>query len=278
MTFNLPPGDYQLRFEEDLVVHETTLKVPADQPVDVRLVLDAVVLKVGLASRPGGPALKKSRITVSHQGKKAASWGPGTFLVPAGQYEVSARHGKVLANEKFSGKPGEIVEKSLISAVGKLKLSTQYGPGGEMISRGVFHRVFPANSGERTQAKAVASGWDNREFILPPGEYVVASKGNKAQASTPVVVEGDQRADLIVDLNAGELAVLAKGAKQIEIRDANPDSSGRHPLVDTKWGASYRGLLQAGQYRVVARFKDRDNLMNERVLLEIGRRLTVSLP
>jgi Ca-activated chloride channel family protein len=269
-TTTLEPGRYLLRYRKDMVTAETIVEVKEGEAVDRDLVLDAGVVTVRVLPDDGAEVDGGARFDLEAGGKKDGGYGEGTIVVPAGQVVLTARLGESNAEEAFALAPGEIVQKDVVMGIGILAINAEYAEGGPAVDSGQLRvDVLSAKKsldGKRKQLDG-AYGPGNR-FKLPPGDYVVRARLDKAIAEMPVNVTRGELTDLVVNLDAGVLFVAAPGAYRIDVLEGKPDLQGKRMQIDGAYGEEYQITLNPGDYLVVATMGD--NAQGEKKELSVS--------
>ncbi|GAB4352132.1 MAG: VWA domain-containing protein [Oricola sp.] len=257
-TTTLEPGRYLLRYHKDMVVAETVVDVKEGEAVDRDLVLDAGVVTVRVLPDDGADVDNAARFDLEAGGKKDGGYGEGTMIVPAGPVVLTARLGEGNAEEAFTLAAGEIVSKDVVMGVGILAINAVYAEGGPAVeSNDMRVDVLSAKKsldGKRKQFDG-AYGPGN-EFKLPPGDYVVRARLDKAIAEAPVTVTRGEMTDAVVNLDAGVLYAAAPGAYRIDVFEGKADLQGKRKRIDGAYGEEYQITLHPGEYLVVATIGD----------------------
>jgi Ca-activated chloride channel family protein len=253
-TTTLEPGRYLLRYRKDMATAETVVEVKEGETVDRDLVLDAGVVTVRVLPDDGAEVDSGARFDLETGGRKDGGYGEGTMVVPAGQVVLTARLGESDAEEAFALAPGEIVRKDVVMGIGILAIDAEYAEGGPAVDSGELRvDVLSAKKsldGKRKQLDG-AYGPGN-QFKLPPGDYIVRARLQKAIAEVPVTVTRGEMTDVVVDLDAGVLNVAAPGAYRIDVFAGKTDLQGKRERIDGGYGEEFQLTLNPGDYLVVA--------------------------
>jgi len=269
-TTTLEPGRYLLRYRKDMATAETVVEVKEGEAVDRDLVLDAGVVTVRVLPDDGAEVDSGARFDLEIGGRKDGGYGEGTMVVPAGQVVLTARLGESNAEEAFALAPGEIVQKDVVMGIGILAIDAEYAEGGPAVESGELRvDVLSAKKsldGKRKQLDG-AYGPGNR-FKLPPGDYIVRARLQKAIAEVPVTVTRGEMTDVVVDLDAGVLNVAAPGAYRIDVFAGKTDLQGKRERIDGGYGEEFQLTLNPGDYLVVAIMGD--NVQGEKKELPVS--------
>lgn len=206
-------------------------------------------------------------------------YGQMKAVFPAGEQEITVKVGEGTATETVTLKAGETIEKDIAVGVGKVVTNAFYVEGKKVESGGLVVRVFKAEKNLDGQRDDVSTSYGpDQKFDLPPGNYVVVAKMDEATAETPFTVKVGEKTDVDVVLNAGVLAVDAKGAKEIEVYGAKKDIEGKRQPFGNSYGETHQSTLPAGDYVLVA-IRGDDNVKTETpVTVKAGERAEVTVP
>lgn len=257
-TATLQPGRYLLRYRKDMVTLETVIDVTRGEKIDRDLVLDAGVVTVRVLPDDGADVDGSARFDLEAGGKKDGGYGEGTLVVPAGPVVLTTRLGESNGEEAFQLAAGDIVQKDVVMGIGILVINAVYAEGGpEVESGGLRVDVLSAKKSLDGKRKAFDGGYGpGNEFKLPPGDYVVRARLDKAIAETPVTVTRGEMTDVAVNLDAGVLFAAAPGAYRIDVFEAKADLQGKRKQIDGAYGEEYQITLNPGEYLVVATMGD----------------------
>jgi Ca-activated chloride channel family protein len=257
-TTTLEPGRYLLRYRKDMVSAETVVEVKEGEAVDRELVLDAGVVTVRVLPDDGADVDRSARFDLEAGGKKDGGYGEGTMVVPAGPVVLTTRLGESNGEEAFQLAAGEMVQKDVVMGIGILAINAVYAEGGPAVdASGLRVDVMSARKSLDGKRKQLDGGYGpGNEFKLPPGDYVVHARLDKATAETPVTVTRGEMTDLVVNLNAGVLFVAAPGAYRIDVFEGKADLQGKRKQIDGAYGEEYQITLNPGEYLVVATMGD----------------------
>ncbi|TCD14494.1 vWA domain-containing protein [Oricola cellulosilytica] len=257
-TATLEPGRYLLRYKKDMAGAETVIEVTGDEKIERDLVLGAGVISVAVLPDDGAEPDTAGRFDILAFGAKSGGYGSGTLVVPAGDVVIEARLGKGDLAESLTLAPGEIVERDLVLGIGIVRANAVYAAGGPAVeTSGLRVDVFSARKALDGTRKDFGGGYGpGNEFKLPPGDYVVRARLDKAVSEAPVTVARGGATDVVVDLNAGVLAISVPGAYRIDVFAAKPDLQGKRTDFGGTYGETFQTTLHPGDYAVVATMGD----------------------
>lgn len=257
-TTTLEPGRYLLRYRKDMVTTQTVVEVAEGEPVERDLVLDAGVVTVRVLPDDGADVDTAARFDLEAGGEKRGAYGEGTLVVPAGPVVLMTRLGESNAEEAFTLEPGEIVEKDVVMGIGILAINAVYADGGPAVeSSGMRVDVLTAKKSLDGKRKQLDGGYGpGNQFKLPPGDYMVRARLDKAFAEMPVTVTRGEMTEIVVNLDAGVLFTAAPGAYRIDVFDGKADLQGKRQRIDGAYGEEFQVTLNPGKYLVVATMGD----------------------
>lgn len=277
---NVEPGKYVLVAKVGHVEHDQTVTIEADKVAAPRYVLDAGTLIVRAHASERSEIADGAAIQVKYPGDGTTTYyGQMKAVFPAGEQEITVKVGEGTATEKVTLKAGETIEKDIAVGVGKAVTNAFYVEGKKVSSGGLVVRIFKAEKNLDGQREDVSTSYGpDQKFDLPPGNYVVMAKMDQATTETPFTVKVGELVDVNVVLNAGVLAVDAKGAKEIEVYGAKKDIEGKRQAFGNSYGETHQSTLPAGDYVVVA-IRGDDNVKTETpVTVKAGDRAEVTVP
>lgn len=257
-TTTLTPGRYLLRYRKDMVVSETVVDVTRGETIDRELVLDAGVVTVRVLPDDGAGVDNAARFDLEIGDVRDGGYGEGTKVVPAGEIRLTTRLGESNAEESFTLAAGEIVEREVVMGIGILAINAEYSEGGPAVeSNSLRVDVLSGKKSLDGKRKDINGGYGpGNEFKLPPGDYVVRARLDKAIAEAPVTVTRGEMTDITVNLDAGVLYASAPGAYRIDVFEAKADLQGKRNRIDGTYGEEYQITLNPGDYLVVATMGD----------------------
>lgn len=201
--FRLPAGDYQVEASHGKAVVTTDATVVAGSLTEETINLNVGYLALSAKSSETSPPIDSKiyyRIfddETDLQGKRTQLDASGSatplFRLPAGNYHVTAAHGKATVSADVTVEAGARLDETLVMNSGILQLSAATGPNDPPIASGIYYRIFTAETdiqGKRTQLEASGSG--NPQFILPVGDYFVTAERNKQTFSTEVSIKAGE--------------------------------------------------------------------------------------
>ncbi|MTD96227.1 VWA domain-containing protein [Hyphomicrobium sp. xq] len=290
----LEPGSYDIEADVGLARARQTVDVAADQAVQVRVDLNAGVLKMQARSTTAAPPLTSPVFTVSPAKADAGDapiWvGRDTqpeILLPAGDYVVTAQNG--LARQQTSVTIGAATGTSFNSmlASGTLELSATRGTAavpGDAVDDGVtfiLHQDDPdAPQGRREVARSAAPA---PSFMLPSGTYYVTARTATSEARDQLAIGAGDVVKRALPLSLAQVKLSATlggqpptGTAPVTYRivrlGAEPHEIARTLAKDPEFE------LSAGQYRFEASLGGSNVIAAVDLALGAGQTQKVNLP
>lgn len=250
---NLEPGDYIVVARLDYARTEQAVTIRADEAATPVFILDAGTLVIRPRPNEGADVPDGAATVVDYPGDGDATlYGVARAVFPAGEQQVTVRIGEGEVSETIALAAGETVERDIIVGVGRAVLTASYVGGMKVEDGGLFVEIFKAQKRIDGSRESVAYGYGpGTEHDVPPGDYVVVARMDKAVAEAPITVRVGERADVDVILNAGVLHVSAPGAEFIEVFSAAKDIQGKRESFGYAYGVEHQTTLPAGDYAVV---------------------------
>jgi Ca-activated chloride channel family protein len=267
----VPPGTYDVEARLGLASAHQSVDVKPEGPTQVRLDLNAGVLKMAARAAKTATPLPTATFTVTQLGgdaKKASAplWisreAQPEIVLPAGEYKVTAEDGLARQEQtvKIAAATGTTVDAML--ATGRLELTAARGNGSDaadVAAPGVTFIVYeddpdsPQGRREVTRSAAPAP-----VFTLPAGTYYVTARAPGAEVKEQLAIGAGDTVKKILPLNLTHVKLSAK-AEGTAAADTSPitytvsrlDGEPREVL---RTQAKEPDLdLAAGRYRIEAR-------------------------
>lgn len=257
-TTTLQPGRYLLRYRKDMATAETVVDVVEGEKIDRELVLDAGVVTVRVLPDDGADVDSSARFDLKVGDVDGGGYGEGTLVMPAGEVTLATRLGQANAEESFTLAAGEIVTRDVVMGIGILAIEASYADGGPKVeASGLRVDVVSAKKSLDGKRKDIDGGYGpGNRFKLSPGDYIVQARLDQAVAEQPVTVTRGEMTDVVVNLNAGVLAISAPGAYRIDVYEAKVDLQGKRKDLAGTYGEEFQVTLNPGDYAVVATIGD----------------------
>ncbi|MGQ3211450.1 vWA domain-containing protein [Shinella sp.] len=184
-------------------------------------------------------------------------YGTAKFYASAGEVKLNGSIGPAKVTETLSVKAGETVERDLIIGSGIVLNKAIYAAGGPEVDSGnMFFEVVETKKNIDGTRKSIANSYGTGTKIdVPPGDHVLTAKLGLATGEIPFTVKAGEMKEVVVNIDAGVLAITAPDAYSIEILNAKKDIQGNQKSMSTNYGAEYQETLPPGDYVVVVKYE-----------------------
>ena len=280
VVVTLEPGRYLMRYKKDMATAETVIEVPEGELVERDLVLNAGVLRLSVAPEASMEPDSSARIDIYDEaGQRLGGYGPKVFVAPAGPIEIVGKIGNAKVSEKINLKAGEILDKKLIAAAGRLVGTAVYSEGGEAVQEGgIRFDVLTHKKDLQGKRKRLNGSYSKADYMLPPGKYVLRAKLGSAISETEVEVEGGSLTETTINLNAGVVEVTVPGGHRIDIFEAKKNLQGKRKRLNGAYGEVFQTTLSAGEYVAIAKIgSNRGEEKEAEVVIRAGERTEVTI-
>jgi Ca-activated chloride channel family protein len=290
----LEPGSYDVEAEVGLARARQTVDIAADQAVQVRVDLNAGVLKMQTRPATGAVPLESPVFTVNPL-KAAVGDAPiwvgrdtqPEIVLPAGDYVVTAQNGLARQQSGVTIAPAVGTSFNSTLASGTLELSATRGTAavpGEVVADGVtfiLHQDDPdAPQGRREVARSAAPA---PTFMLPAGTYYVTARTATSEARDQLAIGAGDVVKRALPLSLAQVKLSATlvgqpptGAAPITYRvlrlGTEPHEVARTIAKDPEFE------LSAGQYRFEASLGGSNVIATVDLALGAGQTQKINLP
>ncbi len=184
-------------------------------------------------------------------------YGKAKLYVSAGEAKVNGSLGPTKVTETVAVKAGETVERDLIIGSGTVINKAVYAEGGPDVDSGdVFFEVVEANKAIDGSRKSLTYSYGTgTKLDVPAGDFVLTAKLGSATAEVPFTAKAGEMQEVVVNMNAGVLAVTAPGAYSVEILSAKKDIQGNRKSIATHFGAEVQDTLPTGDYVLLVKYE-----------------------
>ena len=269
----LPSGRYLLRYSKDLVTVEHPFEVNDGIAYNHTLPLNAAVMTVGLAPGSGKAVDKRASVQILHGVLRGTGFGKITRVVPAGTIRITGKLGQSTIEKSFEAMPGTISERVYVASAARLNVGATYTNGGKPVrGRIISHQVYPLDPSASATNQPVAQSFGDGKFIVPPGDYVVRSIVGETVVDSTVSLSTDKPVNLVVNMNAGTLAITALSAQRISILSNERNRDGKRTVLSSDYGETYQAILPPGQYVVAATYGDPTDVAEQTINVVAGKR------
>ena len=268
-SFHLDPGHYYVEATFGLARNGQDIQIPADNPLESTVVLNAGVIRAEGIAVAGGPALDDMFYILRQNGQPGAppieigrsSLPEATFYVLAGAYRLAMEHGLASTEVPVVVAAGQEVRAQGVLNSGHLKLAAKASAGGQFLDDAVFfvYAEIP-NAPPREIARSKLS---RAEFDLPAGRYRIAAQWGLARVERQVTIKAGVVDDETLVLDAGVVkmtSVLAGSDKPLDrsivykIYALSGDQGASTQSIATLAKAQPTLYLKSGKYRIESQY------------------------
>ncbi|WP_322866030.1 VWA domain-containing protein [Aquicoccus sp. G2-2] len=244
---------------------------------------------IGTASlSEGGPALDEKGMrwelrpmdAAGKVQKKSAASGYGAQYeasVPAGQYELQTRLGKIIITRKLTLSDDETNMTNVVFNAGIVDVTARRTPGGEVekkIRVGVENGAFKAGT------------YGTGQFYVPAGKVMLDGRLGKATSSQSFDLTAGERVQKDVIVGSGVVvvtALYAEGGPEVEtksirysVQENKKNLQGKRKEIAGTYGSSPMEI-PVGEYVVGARLDKVTVLMSQPIEVKAGERTDVQV-
>jgi Ca-activated chloride channel homolog len=261
----VPAGNYTVRLEDGLLVRETGVTVEAGKRSQATLLLRTGRLELEAAAHDGGQPLSNVIYTINEddpdapQGRReiARSAHPNAaFVLPAGTYYVTAKHGNAEAYERIAIGTGDNIKSTLVFNLGRLSVSALLDGAPPPATASISFQIFKLDQPEHEMARSRGA---TGKFLLPEGRYRIEARTGTLNVKDAVETKiGAGRAHKIqLKLETAQIIVSPPtGSTSRETSWEVKDQRGRTVLRSSQTGAT-SATVAPGQYRLRSKIGER---------------------
>jgi Ca-activated chloride channel homolog len=281
MKTNLAPGKYVVTITSDYARADVPFEIKAGEVTKIDTSLNAGIVKFSGEVAAGSPVGNAANwVIAGSDGKYLATlYGakPQALLV-SGDYKVTLTLGNAKAEAAFHIDAGKTTDQLVSLGSGKLVVSAVFSKGGEAMADGMSFEVRQPDTATGEKGEWIATEYAAQsKFDLPTGKYLVIAKLGLAEARQEVEVTAGAPVTIIIDANAGFIAVTADGVTSYEVREGKKSLDGKNKWITTSYDPTLNIAANAGSYLVKA-FKG-DEVIGEKVIeVKAGERTEITLP
>lgn len=275
------PGKYILQVLSGNLKRNFDVEVTGTAGQEIKVVLNAGVLRTSTVISEGGPKPKLS-VTTNIFSPKKDSGGKRTrqahryagkpdqaFLLPAGMWVAHAGSGNAWMEADAEVKAGEITDLTIVLNAGYVRTKAVLKPGGALPRFSVTTNGFDTEKDSQGKYKRVVHRYASKPeqvMLLPAKSYLLQALSGNASGNGKATVKAGETIDVEIPLDAGYLKVSATVSGGGAPRDAvtwniyvsTKDAQGNRKRVSHR----YRGkpaetyLINAGSYVLFAQSAD----------------------
>ena len=277
-TGNIEPGDYIVEAKLDDVHVAMPVTISPDSVAEPQFDLEAGF--IDLRPRIAEAAEVDSHAAVLLEfasGENNTYYGETKAYVPAGDIKVSVTLGAATLNDTIPVKAGENVTKDLILGAGHAEISGVFAEGQPINDSKLFVEIFESNKDIQGNRKSVTNGYGPTISVdIAPGDYVAVGTYDAVKVEEPLTIKAGEATELVIDLNAGALAVTAPDATYVEVFAAKKDIQGNRVSFGGSYDMAATRTLPAGDYHIVATMKD-NSAKEADATVKVGERTEITM-
>lgn len=277
---NLPAGKYFGEARMGALKREVAFEVKDGEIARPTVNFDAGILTVTPKRTAEDEAFEDSARIDVRQGEFAdGGYGKVTMVVPQGDLDIEGSIGPTSATGSVSIKAGETIEHDLVIGSGIVVAKAVYADGGPDVEEsGIRFDIVAAKAGVDGERKNVQGGYGvDSQLETPAGDFVLVGKLGSAEGETAFSVKAGERAEVVVNINAGVLAISAPGAYRIDIKEAKKDIQGNQKDVAGTYGEAFQETLHPGTYIVAVSYEGDRAPQEKEAVVAAGERAEVTV-
>ena len=248
----LPAGRYVGVAALGNVTRDVPFEVKDGSIARPKVSFDAAELTVLPKRSAGGDVEPQAKTEITKGDFKDSVYGQNTVFVPAGEITLTGSIGPARAQETLAIKAGDKISHELVIPSGVVVAKAVYAQGGRAVETDDIR--FEAMSAKETLdgTRQTISGvyGTGKMMEMPAGDFVMRARLGKVTAEQPFTVTAGQRSEIILNLDAGVLAITAPGAERIDIVETTKDLQGTQKEISGRYGTKHQETLHPGDYSV----------------------------
>jgi Ca-activated chloride channel homolog len=290
MKTEVKPGEYDLIvWYNDVKLVSTPVTVPEKEELKLDLVLDAgYVTSVG-ALVDGGKVEAARWIVrrlvneiVEGESFTYSDEPVPTFVLPAGDYEMSLKKGAAETKKIFSLKAGDSINLDMSIDVGSANLIAALAEGMPALQKYSTFDIREIDPTGEGQGKRIARGIEpNPKLDVPSGNYDLVVEHDEARRIFPIEIKTGEDTKLKVVLNAGRVSWKKGTARGVAFTPTFKEKGQKRPFTYNAETQEFV-VLAAGNYIAEVSFpNDANNQFVEAkfpVKVEVGKDTVVDFP
>ncbi len=278
------PGDYIVRITQGQAKIDVPFKVEAGKVTKIEASLEAGIVKLYGFMDEATPIAEDNTNAAwelfSGKQRLATEYGgQHMFLASAGQHKVELTLGDAHTEQMVEFVAGQSTEQNVVLGAGVIEVSAVFSEGGKPVPEGAameLHKGEPDLDGK--YERMTTDYKSPSRFSAPAGLYQIEVLKDYASAIAKVDLKSGAREKLIVNLNAGYLAIKATGATSFVFFTAEKDLAGERTNLGTEYGEEINKAFNVGTYHVVVHGADDVILSEKDYEIKAGVRNESSVP
>ncbi|MWB78894.1 VWA domain-containing protein [Pseudooceanicola sp. 216_PA32_1] len=276
---DVPAGRYLLFTRFGGVIRERIVELNRDALSEIVVNMDAGLLTLvpkRAADQEG--ADKAVQVKARNGDVEQAGYGESTFLMPAGDLSLLARHAAAEVTETVTLAAGQSLRHEMIVSTGVVLPHALYSEAGPAIEdNSVNFRYVPAEKPISGKRRQIGANYGSNRYNLPAGDYQVLARLGSVDVEGPLfTVHPNQLTEVTVNLDAGVLHVSAPGGYQIRLLTKDM-MTGKERQINAQYGEEFQRVVPAGTYIVDVRYKIDKADVQQQVSVKAGTREEVTV-
>ena len=278
------PGDYIARISVGQAQVSVPFKVEAGKVTKIEANLEAGIVKLyGFMDEATPIAEDNTNAAWEFFGDKqrlATEYGgQHMFLAAAGQHKVELTLGDAHTELIVEIVAGQSIEQNVTLGAGVIEATAVFSEGGKPVPEGATFELHKGEPDLDGKYERMTTDYKSpSRFSAPAGLYQIEVFKDYATAIAKVDLKSGAREKVVVNLNAGYLAIKAPGATSFVFFSAEKDLAGERKNLGTEYGEEINKAFNAGTYHVVVHGAD-DAVMSEKDYeIKAGARNESSVP
>ena len=257
-TGAIDPGDYIVVGKLDYVHIAMPVTITAGALAEPQFDMEAGYIDLSPRIAEGAEVDGSAAVlTEFANGENNTFYGEAKGFVPAGDIKVTVTIGAATLSDTISVPAGQNVSKDLVVGAGHANITGEFAEGQPVTDGTLFVEIFDAKKDIQGNRKSVANGYGPTISVdVAPGDYVAVASYDAVKVEQPLSIKAGEATDLVINLNAGALAVTAANGNYVEVFSGKKDIQGKRISFGGTYDMSATRTLPAGDYHIVVTMSD----------------------
>ncbi len=282
---NIPEaGDYFVRISAGQAQIEVPFKVEVGKVTKIEASLEAGLVKVlgfldETTAIPDDNTNATWELFKDNQRLTVEYGGSHLFLASAGQHSIHLTLGGAHTEKMLEFVAGKSAEQNVILGAGVIEVSAVFSEGGKPVPEGAAFELRKGEVDLDGKNEVLATDYAApTKFSTPAGLYQLWAQKDYATATAKVDLKSGAREKIVINLNAGYLAIKAPGGTTFVFSSAEKDLAGERTYIGTEYGEEINKAFNAGTYHVSVQGTDNVILSEKDYEIKAGERTEASVP
>lgn len=252
------PGNYIVRISEGNATIEVPFKVEANKVTKIEASFEAGVIKFMGFMDEATPIAEDNTNAAwelfgeNNQRLGTEYGGQKMFMSNAGKHKVELTLGDAHAEQDVEFVAGKINEQKVTLGAGVIEVTAVFSEGGKTVPEGASFELHKGEPDLDGKYERLTTDYKSpSRFSAAAGPYQIVVVKDYATATAKIDLKSGAREKLIVNLNAGYLALKTAGAKTYEVYTIEKNLDGKRERLATEYGDELNKAFNAGNYHVV---------------------------